>query len=521
MRRSFIAGLAVVALLIAAYLFWPASPENPIEAPPAAAVLLPPVLERALASTEPTPSLAAKPRSSTTAPTTTLFGFVRDEEARPISNATVRALPKRRGEALVAQTGADGEYVLLSVPVALDDIEVSATGYRTSTIAASGLTSPRARLDFLLAAAPGIRGQVRCSGDPAVGARVFARVKGQRRHGRGLVGTGKTGPDGRFLIELEEGLPDAPIEVGAWSGTCGEGTVDYDGAPVAIELEGGGTVSGQVVDAKTKRPIPSFWISATSLLRDAGGPPAVAVDDERGAFTLGPLAPGPQRIYVAGSGYQPASRELTVRPNETASDVVIELSRSTELRGRVVDARTGRPIEGASVVPAEWTAEVLSDAVGAITGTDGRYVLTTLPDKRTSVTATARGYRSLMHGGVNGRSTKPTTLDFALTPIDGAAGEGDANELVGIGAQLRMTDVGVEVAGLVPRGPAESKLQVGDVIVQVDDQMVKDIDLGDVVQAIRGEAGTDVVVWVQRAGAREPQRVSFERARVSFSSPRN
>ena len=70
--------------------------------------------------------------------------------------------------------------------------------------------------------------------------------------------------------------------------------------------------------------------------------------------------------------------------------------------------------------------------------------------------------------------------------------------------------------GVVEGGPAASKLRPGDVIVKVGDMAVQNLELGDVVQAIRGELGTEVELWVRR-GNGEPQRIVFERKRVSWT----
>jgi hypothetical protein len=518
---------ATLLLVVLVWLLWPASApapgatpvaqraeatEPPRELPP-----LPPQIERAL----PDGGVA----SSTTV-SVLLYGFVRDSQGQPIAAATVRARPHRRGEALVARTGAEGEYVIMGVPPVLDAIEVTATGYTPTTTTSPslpGLASRRVRYDVVLAELPGIRGLVRCDGQPVARARVLAEPNmpdtpehdgARRRHGMNVLAAAQTGPDGRFMLELEP-IP-AEVRVRVWSGTCGEGdAVSVQGAAVTIDLAGGGTIAGRAIDAKTKRPVPSFWVSASSLLRDSGGPPAMAVDDERGEFLLGPLAPGRQRIYVAAAGYQPASQDVELAAQARLTDVVVELTRSVELRGRVVDARTRLPIEGATVSPAEWAAEVLSDAVGATTGPDGRYVLTTLPGKLSSVVASARGYRTLMQGGVNGRASRGLTLDLELMPLD-VDGARASNELVGIGAQLQMGRDGVQVMGVVEGGPAASKLRPGDVIVKVGDMAVQNLELGDVVQAIRGELGTEVELWVRR-GNGEPQRIVFERKRVSWT----
>lgn len=529
--RIAVAAGALAILAVLAWLLWPAGGDvrggsGPVAASssalPAALPPLPPQIERAMAG--PDGGVAVVP----SADTVLLFGFVRDREGRPVPSATVRALPKRRGEALVALTGPEGEYVIPGAPPALDRIEVSATGYvptTTTSPALTGIASRRVRFDVILEALPGVRGIVRCDGRPVGAARVFLEPQAPdpgpnadgtpsplRRRERAIAAA-QSGPDGRFSIELES-LPPPPLRVRAWSGTCGEGQAAYEGGPVTVDLEGGATISGRVIDARTQRPIPSYWISASTLLRDSGGPPALAIDDDRGEFVLGPLAPGSQRLYVAAPGYQPANQNVELTAGARVTDLVLALTKSAEVRGRVTDARTRQPIEGASVAPAEWAAEVLSDAVGAVTGPDGRYVLAALPGKPTTVVASARGYRTLMQGGVDGRSTKPITLDIALTPLDGDGSRG-MNELVGIGAQLAMNERGVEVMGTVEGGPAEKQLKAGDIIVQVDDTPVSALELGDVVQSIRGEQGTEVVLWVQRGGG-EPQRITFSRARVSW-----
>lgn len=89
----------------------------------------------------------------------------------------------------------------------------------------------------------------------------------------------------------------------------------------------------------------------------------------------------------------------------------------------------------------------------------------------------------------------------------------------GIGAELTQ-DVesnDIIVANVLPDGPAaETALMPGDVIVAVDDTIVKDMDLTDVVKIIRGEEGTDVVLTVRHEDAAETTDVTITRARVDF-----
>lgn len=89
----------------------------------------------------------------------------------------------------------------------------------------------------------------------------------------------------------------------------------------------------------------------------------------------------------------------------------------------------------------------------------------------------------------------------------------------GIGAEL-MQDVEtgeVTVASVLPEGPAAStSLMEGDVILAVDGRPVKGLDLTDVVDLIRGEGGTDVVLTVRHEGAEETAKIRITRARVDF-----
>lgn len=443
-----------------------------------------------------------------------IFGVIRDPDGAPVIGATVRASRRARGEALVARTGESGEYVLLGASGAIVRLEFSATGFEPSVFDEPALPGDqRVRWDVVLHPALGIHGVVRCPDGPAGGARLYLR------RGRKVTASARSDGDGRFALELAEDASPEGLELMALHGECGRGSVPITSrGAVRIDLPGGGWVEGTVTD-REGRPITELTVSASSLSDDAGGPPALSVDDPRGMFRLGPLAPGEQRIYVASPGYRPGrSDRITITSGETAL-VSFVLERSAELRGRVTDTRTGAPIEGAQIVPAEWRSDALADSVGAITDADGRYVLRTLPGGRTTIMATARGYRPLMHGGVEGGSKTPLELDFALTPA--AAGDRGSSELIGIGAQLSKTQQGVVVRGILEGGAASGQLQEGDLIVMVGELAADRAELGEIVQRIRGEAGSEVVLWVRRAGSSVPERVVLERRRVPVPEQRH
>jgi hypothetical protein len=251
------------------------------------------------------------------------------------------------------------------------------------------------------------------------------------------------------------------------------------------------------------------------MVRGLGGPPAQEFESPDGRFSLGPLSAGNHRLWAVAPGYQPArSVRVKVESGETLSGVELVLLRSGTVTGQVTDADTGKPIQGAWVLAAEWRAAALAESVGATTDADGRYTLRSVPGRRTSLRVRATGYHSLLAGGVECDPGREMVRDFALTPV--ARGKRAGNQLTGIGAVLKGQKDGVLIRELIQGGPAAEVLMAGDVVVMVDDLEVAGASLKEVAQAIRGEVDTDVVLWVKRAGEAEPVRVVITRKRVQY-----
>ena len=108
-----------------------------------------------------------------------------------------------------------------------------------------------------------------------------------------------------------------------------------------------------------------------------------------------------------------------------------------------------------------------------------------------------------------------------LTPEDRESrNDSLSGSYVGIGVQVDETDEGaVRIVGVFRGSPAEkSGLTTGDEIVAVDDEPMTGETLDDVIERIRGEAGTSVDVTVRR-GADGPERtVSIVRAEVEIDA---
>jgi hypothetical protein len=442
-----------------------------------------------------------------------LHGVVTNELGDPVARATVRVVPRGRNrEILVTKTGADGQYVLDRVPGKPDRLEVTARGYEPRTFRSPSFpAAPRVSWDVELQQADGVFGVVLVDGRPASGAlvRIWKPEDLPKRNRRPIARAFADG-DGRFAADPDY---DGAMVVDATHGSHGRKSVEVDGpGEVTVELPGGGFVEGRVVDTHGN-PVGSFTLTATPMLFGTGAPAAQSFDDGNGGFRLGPLAQGNHTLWAASEGYQPSRvRKIPIRPGQTHTGVVLKLVPSGFVVGRVTDERTGRPIAGATVTPAEWSSSALAESVGAWTDDDGNYKLTAVPGRRSSVRVSAPGYNSILAGGVDAPPGKQVRRDYSLTRA--ADPDRPRGELTGIGAMLSRTRDGVRVARIFEGGPAAEVLDTGDVIVMVGDLDARK-GVAPVAQAIRGEIGTDVALWVKRGGKGEPERVVLTRDRVS------
>lgn len=499
--------VAIVALFV-----WLNAPVKPAVTSPPVAEETPepdpsPPAEEIAEAPAPEPEPPSEPEEWPADAPVTLIGTVTDHEDAPVPGVTVRVVVEGQPD-LTTTTSPEGRYTLRKVPQKPEVLEFSARGYHTETFKRPGLPqAPRARWDAQLTPAPGIFGQVVLEGGQPV-TEAFVNVRRSRRP----EAWGYTDRSGRFALDVETDA-DTTWVIEARHGQYGQVVEQVQGArEITLVLQGGGFVSGYV-RRPDGTPVQGFSVSASPFTRRGGGPGAQSFDTPDGSFRLGPVAPGTHTLWAAAEGHQPGDlRGVQIDAGKDTSNIIITLKPSTVLTGRVTDARTGRPVEGAWIRPAEWNSQVLAETVGASTGADGRYRLSSLPGPRTSITVNADGYREVLLGGVEGPPGQTIVRDFELTPVTRDAPK--ASELTGVGAVLSRTRQGIRVHELVNGGPASEALEPGDIIVRVGDINASNGDLKTVVQAIRGEAGTDVELWVRRKGSEEPQRVVITRDRV-------
>lgn len=116
-------------------------------------------------------------------------------------------------------------------------------------------------------------------------------------------------------------------------------------------------------------------------------------------------------------------------------------------------------------------------------------------------------------------------FDSALAKLDGFSrysspetAREERNRRVGfggVGVKLQTVGGRIEVLSVIPNTPADAAgLKAGDRIVQVDGIAIKNRDVKDVIEQLRGATGTYVLLVVERANAPEPLTFQLVREKI-------
>lgn len=149
-------------------------------------------------------------------------------------------------------------------------------------------------------------------------------------------------------------------------------------------------VFGTVLDQVTGEPVPEFSIVPTDNLG------ALDQEDPSGRFSV-VLVEDTKSVGVTAPGYLFWTSGYLDFSGKTEYDLgTIELERSAAIEGRVVDQRTGEPIEGA-VIRRRDGGDPLAQIwnvrnVTATTNANGEFVLDGIPMENGVVSVTAKGY---------------------------------------------------------------------------------------------------------------------------------
>ncbi len=310
------------------------------------------------------------------------------------------------------KSGPDGAFAIKGISVGEYAVVLKKPGYATERVDPVKVTDQGAEpVHVALGPGASISGSIRHkNGDGVEGYLVRAGAAGGGgRGGRGggmgagllnaIAADSPTGADGGFVVD---GLkPGQPYDLTAFGGSgmapAKRGVV----APAAgadIVVAGTGRIAGTVLDAKSGQPLRNFSVSYEPdrgggmviriVARGAGAQTGIGqkreFQTEDGTFTLEDVPAGTWTVVVDAKGYQTARvASLAVEEGGTKDGVEVRATPGASLKGRVTDAKTGRPVANASVT---WTPAG-GAGPGAMFGRGGPLVL----DGGDDVTTDAEG----------------------------------------------------------------------------------------------------------------------------------
>jgi protocatechuate 3,4-dioxygenase beta subunit len=433
-----------------------------------------------------------------------LSGFVKDEEGNPVAGAEVRLMQMRearggrRGMQMSfsfmpgpesmprARSGPDGRFEFKGLsPGAEFTLVAEKPGYSDATLANVRLVEEMDPVELRLGPAAMIAGQVVDSnGTPLEGFMVQARPRGTSSPMGWARTRERTGADGLFALESVRAGEAYDVTA---LGPDGPGpTRDNIVAPadgIDLVVPARGRITGRVTDTQSGAPITDFEI-AYSPDRGGGGVRMIVaaprsgrrgpfarepMHSEDGSFALEDVAPGTWEVRVYAPGYEDARvGGLVVASGKGREGVEVKMARGRVIRGRVLEATTGRGIAGATV-SAETSSggpgfrmapfSPFDDQGGQVTDAEGVFEIMGLSQGKYTVTARHADYAEasqlvevqeavstaelrMSAGGVLGGQVVTETR----RPLPGAevslvaAGESMGRGFPGMGGQGTVTD---------------------------------------------------------------------------------
>ncbi|MBN2499025.1 MAG: carboxypeptidase regulatory-like domain-containing protein [Deltaproteobacteria bacterium] len=443
-------------------------------------------------------------------------GRVIDGSGRGLVGAEVRLLPQGERRVRSTRTGPDAGFRFEGIPAGAYTLFARAIDHAPGEriegrVAAAGT----AEHELVLEAVTSIAGRVEdASGRGVEGAAVFADAQA----GRTGLPVAISEAEGRFV--LLPPFPDERFSLRASHPAHGmsEPLAVHLGVaqPVVLRLPAPGLLEGRVVAGAA--PVSQYRVRVVRFhAPDGEALPGGAfrdrsVRDPDGLFELGPLSPGTYTIEVSAAGYTSARvAGLVIRSGGRTDAGEIELLSGGSVLGRVVDAASGEPLEGARVSARSVQGRGVADRTGAA----GRFRLTGVPAERVTIQVHLRGYLSELVSGVTAPPGGELDLgDVSLQPA--SDGEQRAFRYSGVGMVLKLKRGRLFVDKAFESGPAAmAGLGQGAEILKIDGFEVGDLGLQRAVELIRGEVGSAVSLEVLLPGSPWPQILQVERDQVT------
>ncbi|HVG22857.1 MAG TPA: carboxypeptidase regulatory-like domain-containing protein [Thermoanaerobaculia bacterium] len=301
---------------------------------------------------------------------------------KPVANATV--VINYSGAEYVARTDAQGKYEAPDpkgarvITVLHPDFAIDEENFMMQ-----GRSTPASELTRTLSAGAALSGKVVSQDGKSPVAKAVISIDGWP--------VATSGDDGSFVVAH---APTKWTTLTARKEPLGGQHAFASGKPLTVRVEREGTISGRILDAKTKVPVPGVTVRVNQTRRFQGVDTAMmAITDAKGAYSLSAPA-GTFMLVASHPAYDLASADVTVAAAQAVTrDLnVTQLARVT---GVVVDE------EGKGVVAARVRSEnagtemmrmmMFRDGGNVLTGTDGRFAIRIRAEADQLLRATKKG----------------------------------------------------------------------------------------------------------------------------------
>ena len=293
-----------------------------------------------------------------------ITGVVTDENGLPFKGADLhlekvggdgvpepfegRELEQELADWFKVQSGEDGTYSSPLLPPGEYTVSIRAENRvpveKQGVIVEAGMTV--ADINFVLSEGVTIEGKVvDADGTPIVGASVAATVGPWPLL---LVSEARTDEQGCFVLR---GLMAGEREISASAeGFTGfYGLLEAPATGVEIVLRHGCTISGRVIDKRTRQPVEDFTVRLE--IAPNVSPTCQGGKDEAGHFKWTGVLPGTYSVTVWSEFYAPATvKDIEVKKGDASKELLVELVEGATVLFHVTAAPEGEPVERATIV---------------------------------------------------------------------------------------------------------------------------------------------------------------------------
>lgn len=413
-----------------------------------------------------------------------LRGMVADEGGNPIPGATVSLGSARFGlmnqganpqTGPTATTDSQGYYEFPSVSRPTMSVTASAPGFATTTqpeIRLAGSDEP-VEVNFNLDTGKAISGRLAApTGEGVPGATV--EVFGYQPRDQTWYAEARSENDGTFVIpDLRPGMYVVQARAEGWSeGRYPQAEAGDVGLEISMSKQR--AVTGKVTDGASGDPVDEFTVHVHRFNHGAETHGA-SLRNKRfrgraeGQFEMGGFDPGSYVVRVVADGYAPSYSEMfVIADGEDGPFVEVRLTEGGRISGRVVDARSGKPVVGATVSTQDnrYVENPLTNLLGSriprrttarsvTTDSEGRFLLTALEAGEYQLQITHPDYPARILQDIEladgGRTAVPDVSMQAGGSVRGHVFDGASEPLAGATVSLTLA------SGAGFQGPADAR----------------------------------------------------------------